>query len=68
MKDTITFFVKQADCIDPFTFEGKRNIHYHFFVKTESGWDFRWVDETTSSQWLKEKIAEGIIYIFDDEK
>lgn len=62
--DFINIQVVQATTIEPFMCEGGRNLHYHYFVKTPTGWDFRWVDEHTTSAWLKEKIAEGIIYIF----
>ncbi|MCX2473548.1 hypothetical protein OQZ33_04305 [Pedobacter sp. MC2016-05] len=65
--DTITFQVTQANSIDPFLFDGKRNMHFHFFVKTASGWDFRWVDQDLTREWLEQKIEEGVIYIFDDE-
>lgn len=64
--DTITFQVIQATSIEPFMVDGKRNMHYHFFVKTATGWDFRWIDENLTRAWLQEKIDEGVIYIFDD--
>lgn len=68
MKDlkTIYFNVVQADSLNPFTINGKRNLNYHYFQLTDQGWFFHWITEETDVTWLKEKIEEQEIYIFNN--
>ena len=56
--------VSKAENLEPFTFEGKRHLNYHYFQLTETGWLYRWVDIDTDVRWLEDKIKEGVIYIF----
>jgi len=61
---TITFDVIKAENLEPFTLNGKRHLNYHYFHLTDNSWTFLWLQEDTDVTWLKEKIAEGVIYIF----
>jgi hypothetical protein len=58
--------VCKAQNLEPFTYEGKRHLHYHYFQLTEKGWLYRWIEEETDVEWLKEKINEGVIYVFQN--
>lgn len=63
----ITFDVIPAKDLSHFTHEsGKRLLNEHFFIKGETEWQFRWIEESTDIDWLKAKIAEGRIYVFKD--
>ncbi len=60
---TISFDVVRATDLTPFTLDGKRHMHFHYFQLTDTGWLFLWIDDDTNVEWLKEKISEGRIYI-----
>ena len=66
--EKISLEVVQAVDLTPFTLEGKRVMHTHFFEWSNEGWLMKWVDETTDGDWLKAKITEGVIYVFPDRK
>lgn len=65
MTEKIAFSVKPASSIEDFKHQnGQRHMNMHFFLKTPDGWQWRWIEESTDPEWLQEKIAEGVVYIF----
>lgn len=65
--EQITFNVKLAESLETFSHNGKRIMGYHYFIKEDDGgWLFTWIDADTSLPWLKEKLEQKRIYIFND--